>query len=124
MRPLWSIGRYGGLIREDISQVIWGRPVVVEGKVLSSSGTLYCVDAATGSVLWKGFFSPFAVSNERVYAFTGSGYACLNLKDGTVVWTYEREGVDFGEVVVHDNDVIFAVSSEVVALDALTGEVQ
>lgn len=108
----------------DISQVVWGRPVVIEGKVLSFSGALYCVDAATGSVLWKGFFSPFVVSNKRVYAFTGSGYACLNLEDGTVMWTYEREGADFGEVVVHGNSVIFAASREVVALDASTGEVQ
>lgn len=104
------------------SKAMWANPVVVKGTVLITSKTLYCIDAGSGSVLWKKFSYPFAASNERVYAFTGSGYACLDLADGTVLWTYEKKGVDFGKVVVHGNDVVFAVSSEIVVLDAVTGE--
>lgn len=95
---------------------------MIKDKVLSSSETLYCIDLVSGSVSWKKFSSPFATSDERVYACTGSGYACLDLADGAVLWTYEREGADIGEIVVHGTDVVFPVSSEIVVLDALTGE--
>ncbi|MBU7018652.1 MAG: PQQ-binding-like beta-propeller repeat protein [Theionarchaea archaeon] len=102
----------------------WSNVVVIQDKVLSSSETLYCIDLVSGSVLWKKFSHPFTTSNERAYAFTGSGYACLDLVDGSVLWTYEREGVPFGGVVVHGADVVFAVSSKIVVLDALTGDMK
>lgn len=114
----WTVENEGGAD----STMTWGLPVVTQGKVLSPSGTLHCIDMDTGSVLWKKFSYPFAVSDKSVYAFTGSGYACLNIEDSTVLWTYEREGVDFGEVVVHNEEVILTFSTTILVLDASTGE--
>ena len=101
---------------------------VIEGDraLVYSARTLTCVDITTGSIIWeKPFHYTEAVSNGRVYASTESGYACLDIRDGTTLWTYEqlvKEWRELSDVTVKGDLFVFGVSTVLVALDAYTGE--
>lgn len=108
----------------DIGEV-WASPIVVKDRIIASSDALYCIDLVNGSVLWKKVFprGSSLFTDNRVYAYTGSGYACLDITDGTTLWTFEQSGVDFGGATVNEDLFVVGMSNGMVmALDALTGE--
>ncbi len=118
-------------------------PAVVDNEVIFGAGDdgVYCLDAATGEKLWQypsvhvdG--SP-AVYDERVYF--GSGYGtsrvyCLNLDDGSEIWTVDTRYPAWGSPGVWENRIYigtgmgnFVVNAQdpvgsVLCLDAETGE--
>lgn len=109
------------------SENVWTQPVAVGGRIIVSSDALYCIDFVSGSVIWKNQFSRRSpvVYNTRVYAYTGLGYTCLNIADGTTLWTFEQPCIDFGKPVASEDLLVFGMSNgTLMALDAVTGEQQ
>ncbi len=106
---------------------LWSQPVIVENRVIVSSDAVSCVDLATGFIVWERKFPhPYvvSVSDTNVYVSTGSGFACLTIKDGTTLWTSEQPGNSRGAVVKEDILAFVMSDKTVVALDTSTGEKQ
>lgn len=55
----------------------------------------------------------FGTKSHHIYA--------LNATSGTVVWSYETEGIMFGEAVFDDEDVIISAGRQIVSLNVLNG---
>ena len=120
----------------ETGEVVWTQkttdwasvyPVIEGGRALVySARTLICVDITTGNIIWeKPFHYTEAVLNGRVYASTESGYACLDIRDGTTLWTYEqlvKEWSELSDAAVKGDLFVFGDSTVLVALDAYTGE--
>ncbi len=64
-----------------------------------NSGSLYCVDAAGGALLWKaaapaGIWSSPACDGKRVYVGDRSGvFHCVDAENGTPLWTFQTGGM-------------------------------
>lgn len=103
-----------------------GSPVIYANKLYVTSGGfsdplsphleyLYCIDAATGKLLWKYKLpiEPFlstspVISNERVYAgSTDSLMCCLDTITGELMWTYGVEDERLGSLypVIYNNKI-------------------
>ena len=101
-------------------------PVFADGLVYvtsansgSGTGTLYCINASSGTQIWNTttLFQTFTVANGYVYLggavipepsthlFLQGVVSCLNAYDGTEVWNYSY-GTSFATPVV-DGDIVY-----------------
>jgi outer membrane protein assembly factor BamB len=118
-------------------------PAVADGKVIFGAGDdgVYCLDAVTGGKLWQ-YPSVHVDGSPAIYdgkVYFGSGYSrcsvyCLNLDDGSEIWTVDTVHPAWGSPAVWDDRVYigtgvgnFVISSDepagsVICLDARTGE--
>ncbi|MEM3596906.1 MAG: PQQ-binding-like beta-propeller repeat protein [Candidatus Bathyarchaeia archaeon] len=102
-------------------------PAVSSGKVYVCNGTnVYCLDAYTGSYIWKfatsrnftWLNSAPIVAGDKVYVGNEGGIWCLNAATGSQIW-YAACDAYYG--VSLDGDRIFAARYEVDCMNATTG---
>lgn len=95
----------------------------------SYDGTFYCIQAASGKVLWRKLVSgPFdsqpLVADGVVYAGSGGGelYAWRET-DGQLLWSYKAGSAIDSEPVLTGDHLLFATdSNSIICLHAMTGE--
>lgn len=88
-------------------------PTVKAGRVYAGcrDNNLYCLDEATGQMLWKYETSGWvdaaaAVNGDKVYFSSRDGYLyCLNAETGGLVWKYKTGGTDCASPLVADGKV-------------------
>ena len=119
-------------------------PVVTEGRLyiggdLDSTGKVYCINATTGESIWnyttQDRMTSVAVAYGKVYAGCGhwetstkAAIYCLDMYDGSLVWSFDT-GRDLGGALsVANGKVYFSASYEgsscaVFALNATNGDV-
>jgi outer membrane protein assembly factor BamB len=115
-------------------------PVVVDNLVYVSSldGTFYCLNAATGALVWKymisavpiqGFSSPNAPSDVPSVGggivFVGSDEYCfyaLNATTGALIWRLQMDGPIYSSATVVGN-LVYVGDDGVYCLNATTGAV-
>jgi outer membrane protein assembly factor BamB len=128
-------------------------PAVVNGKLYTGadSGSVYCIDVATGTQIWKtpaggvtnnilgsasggvpnSRSSPIVVDNKVYVGALDSNVYCFNANTGQVLWKYTTDGVVRASVSVVDNAVYAAActpatgsgSGSLYKIDANTGAV-
>ncbi|HJT56741.1 MAG TPA: PQQ-binding-like beta-propeller repeat protein [Ktedonobacteraceae bacterium] len=107
-------------------------PAVVGGVMYLVAGSLFAIDAASGTQLWKldvedGFQGSPAVANGMVYiGGSSTDLYAVDAATGTIVWTYGLDGYLGPDPVVANGMVYMgAYGNDIppfVALDALTGQ--
>ena len=136
---LWNLALNKSTVK---SPVVSGGFVYVECQPSFSSPTiLYCINAATGSQVWKitDNFGSFTVANGYVYVgatiLSGPFYSqgvvyCLDASDGSEIWTKNVTGYVTAPVIVGNaiyvstnwhNPSTDTTSGFVYALDSVTG---
>lgn len=102
--------------------------------VFVRTGSIYCLDAHTGRLIWRTpttqeVFSSPCVAEGRVYVGeglhqnTGSRMRCLDALTGRVLWEFEVESHAEGSPTVSEQRVYFGAGDDgLYCLDALTGE--
>jgi len=119
-------------------------PVVVEDRLyiggdLDSTGKLYCINATTGASLWnyttQDRMTSVAVAYDKVYASCGhwetdtqAAVYCLDMYDGSYVWSFDTGKDISGGLSLANGKVYFSASYEgwdciVYALNATDGDV-
>jgi outer membrane protein assembly factor BamB len=119
-------------------------PVIVEDRLyiggdLDGTGKLYCINATTGASLWnyttQDRMTSVAVAYDRVYASCGhwetdtqAAVYCLDMYDGSYVWSFDTGRDISGGLSVANGKVYFSASYEgwdciVYALNATNGDV-
>ena len=125
-------------------------PTIVRGKVYVGAfnfsggpGELFCLDEATGSVLWKNttfssvYFSSPAVSEDRAYIGTMGlydsstlkwdepyGMYCFDVKNGDLLWNYMVDGSVGSSPTITDEKVLFtSKDGHIYCLNGLSGEI-
>ena len=125
----------------DTNNILWtystlapieSSPAVVDGIVYigSNDGTLYALDAYSGTEIWSyptgySIHSSPAVENNMVYFLSSDGYIyALDASTGTYIWSnmIGPGPWDWSSPAVHDDNVFIGGSSGVIySFDALTG---
>jgi outer membrane protein assembly factor BamB len=101
LKLLWKVD----FLCQDKSTASWAAPVVQGNRLIvpgrdSKNDLLFCLDAGTGKLLWRGSYEAEAenshgpgpratpyIDNDKVFSFGRSGdLVCWNLLDGTIVW--------------------------------------
>jgi len=119
-------------------------PVVTEGRLyiggdLDSTGKVYCINATTGESIWnyttQDRMTSVAVAYGKVYAgcghwetLTKAAIYCLDMYDGSLVWSFDTDRDHGGALSVANGKVYFSASYEgsdcaVFALNATNGDV-
>lgn len=124
---------------EKTGNAIWStglKPTASEGAVIdkgkvyvAADGAQNCLDLQTGMMQWsvslKILSCPPAVAAGRLYRRTGTGMACLNADNGTILWTKDFEqahGPMSQPIVVKDRLYFsFGAKSDCYCLDANNG---
>jgi outer membrane protein assembly factor BamB len=108
-------------------------PVIDNGKVYigSHDGTVTCLDAIVGCVLWKqvvgeGVYTASSIVDDKVYLTADPGFVyCLNATTGKIIWDYETHAtwMDSSPAVVDGKVYIGAGPNDdhVYCLNASTG---
>ncbi|MFO0946161.1 MAG: PQQ-binding-like beta-propeller repeat protein [Planctomycetota bacterium] len=132
--------------------IVWNDRVIVTGMTTDSTFSVFCLDAATGKVIWKtDVESPQlpvimpqnshasatpATDGERLYVyFSARGLLAFDLKDGSTVWEHQLPQpaylMGWGPAVspiVYEDLVLFNqdddLSPYLIAVDKRTGTVQ
>ncbi len=143
----WSMFRhdlshsgYSASVAPDTNQTQWifltgsdvySSPAVTDGKVFigSSDGKVYCLNAATGALIWNSTISNGvtpspAVVDGRVYVGTWGDdrVYCLDAADGGFIWSYKTgSGVVSSPAVVDGRVYIGSYDGKVYCLNAVTG---
>ena len=133
---IWKYQTGGGAVTSS--------PAIVNGKVYVGSydKNLYCLDAYTGSLLWKfetGFriASSPAVAGNKVYLGPDDGYVyCLDANTGALVWKKAVGGfypsmmvevaswqVRSSPIIVNNRLYVGGLDGKVYCLNALNGEI-
>lgn len=135
---LWALDRRTGVVRwfcrlgsGDASK-IGSSPAYGGGRVFIGSydGTVFCVDAQSGRIVWKKwlggeFYSTPAVAGDRLYIgnkSSGSVY-CLDARDGAMLWGTSLGSSVYGSPAVWGGKVYVGSVTHFVAIDAATGEI-
>ena len=105
-------------------------PAVVDGKVYvgSDDGHIYCLDAASGSLIWKYGTGSFVSSSPTVVdgkVYVGShNYIvyCLDAASGSLIWKYSGIGYVWNSSpAVAGGKLYVSIRTGFVCLDAATG---
>ncbi|MGB9694938.1 MAG: PQQ-binding-like beta-propeller repeat protein [Caldisericaceae bacterium] len=97
--------------------------VINDGKICAtSSSSLFCIDTATGNIIWSfktddNLVSKPIVYVERVFL---DGIYCLNAKSGSVMW--EEKEIKQGAQLMDGDLFVATVDGNLYCLDALTGQ--
>ena len=124
-------------------------PTIARGKVYVGAfnfsggpGSLYCLDEATGSVLWESitsssvYFSSPGVSGDRVFVGTMGlydsstlkwsepyGIYCFDTKNGDLLWYFSVDGSVGSSPTITDGKVLFTSrDGYLYCLDEISGE--
>jgi outer membrane protein assembly factor BamB len=118
-------------------RVVWSRPIGADTDLVASQdllfvrgfGTLHALDQASGRTRWtmaaaSGMPRPMARAGWLIVA-TGQSIRAFRASDGSAVWQRDVEA-PVSRPFALDGDRLFAVvgSSQLVAMDVRTGEVQ
>lgn len=113
-------------------------PIIYDNKLyVTTTGSLYCIDANTGENLWH--YTPYdnalpirtspAVMNDHVYLSisrinNGSEVVCLNASYGFEVWSYPTGGVwmDSSPIVSEDRLFVGSDTQKIFCLNANNGD--
>ena len=112
----------------------WGKPVlkdeVIYGAAAGIPGAIVAVDAQDGTLLWEldrvgVWASNVAVDDDRLYASLGYDVVALDRDTGQHRWTTSFEGIGIAgeDLVLHDGLLYLARNTELLVLDAATGEI-
>ncbi len=119
--------------RSPVEQHHHGQPAIAPGgrRVYAGAhdGSFYCLDAASGRIVWRKlvdgpFDSAPLVAGGVVYAGSGGGglYA-WRATDGELLWSHrEQAGIYTRPVLAQDVLLVATDANSLVALDALSGE--
>jgi len=110
-----------------------GSPVVADGMVFQSANawTTYAVNATDGNILWDYEMYAGGMQNDitpayrdgKLYVQSFFSLACLNVSDGTELWTAWGAHAVHGDPVIAFDKVYFASDQKVMyCIDAETGE--
>ena len=141
-RTQYGIGTPGKLVWKTYLSILVtneqvnSSPAVIGGKVYVGSGftdgglaidsgSINCIDANTGWIIWRKLYSPFqgnadhvssspAVVNGRLYLHDGA----YNADNGSMIWTHR-----LGTPAIADGYVYFSYNSMIYCVDNETGEV-
>jgi outer membrane protein assembly factor BamB len=135
---LWALDRRTGAVRwfcklgtNDASK-IGSSPSFADGRVFLASydGTVFCIDAESGRIIWKrwlggAFYSTPAVEGGKLYIGNKSnGFVyCLDAGDGSMLWGTFLGSSVYGSPAVWNGRVFVGAVSYFAALDAAGGEV-
>jgi outer membrane protein assembly factor BamB len=116
-------------------------PQVVDGKVYvgSTDFNIYCMDAATGTPIWKyptenSIISSPAVANGKVYIGSDDGlFYCVDAATGELVWSsdwsksrvdanFKNRGISGSPCVIDDKVIYFSHAGAWLCHNAETGE--
>ncbi len=110
--------------------ISYSSPAIVNGEVYvgCEDNSVYCIDAASGNLIWRYLTggvitSSPAVAGGLLYigSFDKSIY-CLNATNGNFIWKYTANDILWGSPVVADGKVyIGSNDTNVYCLDYLTG---
>jgi outer membrane protein assembly factor BamB len=126
LKPIWAQPA-------QLDASIIGSPAIADGKLYVGTvgGTVYALDAATGSILWEhtvnGIINDhLAVSTDRVFVGTvvdkvGKFYA-LSMEDGSELWTLDTDSGIVAAPLVKDTAVIFVTENGTVRAVDLEGK--
>lgn len=113
--------------RFETGGTLQSAPTVSDGTVYVDSGTVYALDAATGTEQWSakpdgkpGYFAP-VVTDDTVYVGGGSRLSALDVATGRQKWSTETGRKAIGSLTVVDGTAYFPVAN-VQAIDTKTGE--
>lgn len=126
LTPIWSKPA-------ELDASVVGSPVIADGKLYVGTvgGTVYAIDAATGSILWNhkvnGIINDhLAVSTDRVFVGTVVDQVgkllALNMADGTELWTLDADSGIVASPLVKDTALIFVTENGTVRAVDLDGK--
>ena len=104
-----------------------GNTVVITGGLQAETGRIIALDTDTGQPLWTYRLHgvsdyPVTLAGDLLYAGTRDGrLIVLDYRTGKETWSYKTEDILRGSPVVQDGR-LFLASSQIHALDALTGQ--
>jgi outer membrane protein assembly factor BamB len=106
--PLWSSSD-----NNRIDTVV-SSPAVAKGVVYgdAQNGSVWAMDATTGTTLWSAYIAPYAFSSpavaDGVVYVQAAGLNALNASTGALLWTASTGGVDGGSSPAVANGVVYA----------------
>ena len=134
---IWTFKAKGSAVDFASSPSVVGERLYVgstQGSIFSSNGRVYCIDASTGTELWRytapiPIFSAPSVVGGRVYV--GEGFhqdsgchlRCLDANSGEVIWTFPTASHTESGPTVSQGKVYFSAGEDgVYCVDALEGQ--
>lgn len=131
LRPSWELDTGGG----ETCMTLHEGNLYISSSSGTSSGMLYCVDAASGMVRWSRDLGAWisaqpAVWNGIVYVGTTGHVLCaLDADSGALLWFFPAQGEILSTPVISDgvlfffadNNSVFGLSNRLYALDARNG---
>lgn len=124
---VWHFSTGGGVLFDP---VVADGIVFTGGNVDSGPGTVYALDARTGTVRrtfngsGNGLVGPGAVAGNVLYSVDGLGtLVAIDIRDGTTIWRRANTSVLSPFAVTHGT-VYLASGNQVYAFDAATGRVR
>jgi outer membrane protein assembly factor BamB len=134
---IWTFKAKGAAVDFASSPSVVGERLYIgstHGSIFSSSGIVYCIDANTGTELWRytapiPIFSAPSVVGGRVYV--GEGFhqdsnchlRCLDANSGTLIWTFPTASHTESGPTVSQGKVYFSAGADgVYCVDALEGQ--
>ncbi|MEO7002320.1 MAG: PQQ-binding-like beta-propeller repeat protein, partial [Ktedonobacterales bacterium] len=121
--PLWSFTTQGP---------ITSTPAAANSLIYTTSqdGALYAVDVKTGYLIWKydtshALGASPVVDGQILYqAAAGGTLLALDASSGLALWTRRGLGLQYSTAAIANGLVCYGASGEVLALDAITGQVR
>ena len=112
----------------------WAKPILQDGVLYGAAagvpGAITAVDAQDGTLIWEldrvgVWASNVAVDDDRLYASLGYDVVALDRDTGQHRWTTSFEGIGIAgeDLVLHDGLLYLARNTELLVLDAATGEI-
>ncbi len=119
-RPILKPQLAWKLLDDQGRAAVLSSPALAEGRLFigAENATLYCLDAAAGTLLWRAGFdwevsSPVAASGrvfvgEGLHGTTGVRFRCLAADTGATIWQQEVPGHIEGGAALAGGQVFFA----------------